>query len=45
MRAYVPTRMGAVYSTPSGLNAHWTLATLSAEFAKLREATGQPSPR
>jgi double-stranded uracil-DNA glycosylase len=35
-------RMGAtrlwVLPNPSGLNAHWTPATLAAEFARLREA-------
>jgi hypothetical protein len=36
MRAYVPMRMGAVYSTPSSLNAHWTLDSIAAEFAAVR---------
>jgi hypothetical protein len=34
----VPTRMGTFYSTPSGLNAHWTAASLAGEFARLRAA-------
>jgi hypothetical protein len=29
-------RMGAVYSTPSSLNAHWTLDSIAAEFAAVR---------
>jgi TDG/mug DNA glycosylase family protein len=29
-----------VLPNPSGLNAHWTPATLAAEFARLREAAG-----
>ena len=29
-----------VLPNPSGLNAHWTAATLAAEFARLREAAG-----
>jgi hypothetical protein len=33
--------MGAVYSTPSGLNAHWSATTLAEEFARLR-AAGEP---
>jgi double-stranded uracil-DNA glycosylase len=32
--------MGAVYGTPSGLNAHWTPQTLAEEFARLRTAAG-----
>ena len=31
-----------VLPNPSGLNAHWTAQTLAAEFARLREAAGQP---
>jgi hypothetical protein len=31
--------MGAVYSTPSGLNAHWNAESLAGEFARLREAS------
>ncbi len=38
MRAYVPTRIGTVYSAPSGLNAHWTLDAIAAQFAALRAA-------
>ncbi|MFI9289224.1 G/U mismatch-specific DNA glycosylase [Streptomyces werraensis] len=30
-----------VLPNPSGLNAHWTLATLAEEFARLREAAEQ----
>jgi double-stranded uracil-DNA glycosylase len=29
-----------VLPNPTGLNAHWTAATLAAEFARLREAAG-----
>jgi len=32
--------MDAVYSAPSGLNAHWNDAALAAEFARLREVVG-----
>jgi TDG/mug DNA glycosylase family protein len=31
-----------VLPNPSGLNAHWTAATLAEEFARLREAAGMP---
>ncbi|WP_407675334.1 G/U mismatch-specific DNA glycosylase [Peterkaempfera griseoplana] len=31
-----------VLPNPSGLNAHWTAASLAAEFARLREAAGAP---
>jgi TDG/mug DNA glycosylase family protein len=31
-----------VLPNPSGLNAHWTAASLAAEFARLREAAGLP---
>jgi double-stranded uracil-DNA glycosylase len=30
-----------VLPNPSGLNAHWSLAALAAEFAQLREAAGE----
>jgi hypothetical protein len=33
--------MGVVYSTSSGLNAHWNDAALAAEFARLREAAAE----
>ena len=45
MRAYVPTRMDTVYSTPSGLNAHWTPAALAGEFARLRAQVAVPPGR
>jgi TDG/mug DNA glycosylase family protein len=32
-----------VLPNPSGLNAHWTAATLAAEFARFREAAGVPA--
>jgi double-stranded uracil-DNA glycosylase len=32
-----------VLPNPSGLNAHWPVAALSEEFARLREAAGLPS--
>ncbi|MGW3464228.1 mismatch-specific DNA-glycosylase, partial [Streptomyces olivaceoviridis] len=31
-----------VLPNPSGLNAHWTAATMAQEFARLREAAGAP---
>ncbi|MER7621104.1 G/U mismatch-specific DNA glycosylase [Streptomyces sp. NPDC126503] len=31
-----------VLPNPSGLNAHWTAATMAEEFARLREAAGAP---
>ncbi|HEY5990076.1 MAG TPA: G/U mismatch-specific DNA glycosylase [Streptosporangiaceae bacterium] len=32
-----------VLPNPSGLNAHWSLASLTAEFSRLREAAGLPA--
>ncbi|NEE57775.1 mismatch-specific DNA-glycosylase, partial [Streptomyces sp. SID8455] len=29
---------------PSGLNAHWTIATMAEEYARLREAVLTPHP-
>jgi TDG/mug DNA glycosylase family protein len=34
-----------VLPNPSGLNAHWTLTSLTAEFSRLREAAGLPDAR
>ncbi len=34
-----------VLPNPSGLNAHWTLAALAGELARLREAAGLPDAR
>ncbi|MER7515309.1 G/U mismatch-specific DNA glycosylase [Streptomyces sp. NPDC126499] len=34
-----------VLPNPSGLNAHWTAATMAEEFARLREAAGLPDRR
>jgi TDG/mug DNA glycosylase family protein len=34
-----------VLPNPSGLNAHWPLTSLTAEFSRLREAAGLPDPR
>ncbi len=31
-----------VLPNPSGLNAHWTAESLAAEFARLRDAAGEP---
>ncbi|MEU7030766.1 G/U mismatch-specific DNA glycosylase [Streptomyces sp. NPDC014779] len=38
------TRIWAL-PNPSGLNAHWTAATMAEEFARLREAAGLPDRR
>ncbi|CAM5494299.1 G/U mismatch-specific DNA glycosylase [Streptomyces tanashiensis] len=35
------TRVWAL-PNPSGLNAHWTAATMAEEYARLREAAGVP---